>query len=41
MENKAIINQSRDDLFTDFVKGNQDYYIKEFKKIVSKLITSF
>ena len=41
MENKAIINPSRDELITDFVKSNPDYYIKEFKKIGSKPTYSF
>ena len=36
MDNKANRNQSRDELITDFVKSNPDYYIKEFKKIGSK-----
>jgi len=41
MENKAIRNPSRDELITDFVKSNPDYYIKEFKKIGSKPTYSF
>ena len=41
MENKAIRNLSRDELITDFVKSNPDYYIKEFKKIGSKPTYSF
>ena len=41
MESKAIINPSRDELITDFVKSNPDYYIKEFKKIGSKPTYSF
>ena len=36
MENKEIRNPSRDELITNFVKSNPDYYIKEFKKIGSK-----
>ena len=36
MENKTIRNPSRNELITDFVKSNPDYYIKEFKKIGSK-----
>ncbi len=41
MENKAIRNPSRDELITEFVKSNPDYYIKEFKKIGSKPTYSF
>ncbi|MDA9635114.1 ABC transporter permease subunit [Candidatus Pelagibacter sp.] len=41
MENKALSNPSRDELITDFVKSNPDYYIKEFKKIGSKPTYSF
>ena len=41
MENKVIKNFSRDELITDFVKSNPDYYIKEFKKIGSKPTYSF
>ena len=41
MENKAIRNPSRNELITDFVKSNPDYYIKEFKKIGSKPTYSF
>ena len=29
MENKAVKNPSRDELITDFVKSNPDYYIKK------------
>ena len=41
MENKTLRNPSRDELITDFVKSNPDYYIKEFKKIGSKPTYSF
>ena len=41
MENKAIINPSRDELITDFVKSNPDYYIKSLKKLVANLLTHF
>ena len=41
MENKVIRNPSRNELITDFVKSNPDYYIKEFKKIGSKPTYSF
>src|SRR6056300_1535659 len=41
MDNKANRNPSRDELITDFVKSNPDYYIKEFKKIGSKPTYSF
>ena len=41
MKNKAIKNPSRNELITDFVKSNPDYYIKEFKKIGSKHPYSF
>ncbi|MDB9704638.1 ABC transporter permease subunit [bacterium] len=41
MENKAVKNPSRDELITDFVKSNPNYYIKEFKKIGSKPTYSF
>ena len=41
MENKVIRNPSRDELITDFVKSNPNYYIKEFKKIGSKPTYSF
>jgi len=32
MDNRAVKNPSRDELITDFVKSNPNYYIKEFKK---------
>jgi len=41
MENKEIRNPSRDELITNFVKSNPDYYIKEFKKLAVNQLTLF
>jgi hypothetical protein len=38
---KEIINPSRSELITDFVKTNPNYYINQFQKIGSKPTFSF